>query len=91
MEDNSVNENEKVKVFPNPTFDDVQLQFPSKSNEALHVAVFSVNGNTLLYKALSTKVGINLFQLDTGVLNAGVYYLQLKQGMFVFTERLIVY
>jgi ELWxxDGT repeat protein len=83
----SVVENEKstFKIYPNPTSNGLNLQFPNLLENG-YVKIISITGQTVL--ELKNVNGTN-FAFDVSNLNAGLYLLQVSDATNQFTSKFI--
>lgn len=69
-----------LRLAPNPAseFVNLTLQIPSENPEPLEVAVFDLLGKMVIQQKFSVNTGTNQLQLQTGLLPAGLYLLQVR-------------
>lgn len=75
-----------IKVKPNPTQDQLTIEFPASLSTAddIQVDFYNVVGNVVLSKKIQNNSNISI-----GALENGVYILKVSQGGLVYTERVI--
>lgn len=90
----SVNENEDVSglnIFPNPTSDDLKVNFTAKENQDMTVQVIGSNGALVASRQLNVRVGqLNRVEFDMSNLAGGIYMVQLVGRNGMITKRVIV-
>ncbi len=77
------NSSASVNVFPNPTTDILNIQFSSTSN--LTISVTDVLGKQVFAERISSQKNI---QLNTSDWSNGVYFLTVKSGEKVSTQKI---
>lgn len=77
-----------IKLFPNPAFDNVQLQLDETSTQPTDIAVFSMTGK-LVYKA-TVAAGKTNHSIPVSQLPAGVYLFKILQGQHEKTIKIQV-
>lgn len=83
-------DDENLKVAPNPSTGNVNIQFYLKENISRSIKIYDVNGNKideLIINEPSGKININL---DTKNYSSGVYYIQLEGAGVLQREKLII-
>lgn len=89
-----IQENEdvaSVSIYPNPTSDNVNINFVSKENQNVSINVISVDGSLVFSKQLNTKVGqASRTSVDVSNLSAGIYMVQLMGEKSSLTQRIVV-
>ena len=79
-----------VKMYPNPagvaTTLSIQLENPSN----IEIAVLDVNGRIVSTRNYGVLDGNQLIEMNTGLLQAGVYFVQVVVNGTVSTQKLIV-
>jgi hypothetical protein len=77
-------------VFPNPATSGVELTISSSSSERIEVQLARAIDNLLtMSETMSGQQYYNL-NLDTRQLTPGLYFLIVKQGELLITERLMI-
>ena len=84
---NSVVDDTRVRLYPNPTGADVELQLPATTSE-VKVEVMDVSGRVLLTNLL--PVGTEKVTLATSQLAQGAYYVRIVGGDINAVKKLIV-
>ena len=81
-----------VQVFPNPTYDLMQVHFSMTEREHIHIELFDVNGQLikLLYSD-SPKAGDNRLTFNKGALSQGTYILSIRSNtQILHHEKLVI-
>lgn len=76
-----------VTVYPNPSNGQITLDF-NHENERVNIRVLDISGR-LVYKAVYTGLK-NKLQLDLGIEESGVYFMNLQSGTEKTVQRLII-
>ena len=84
---NSVTDDARVRLFPNPTSADVELSLPATTGE-VHVEIIDVAGRTQLSDILPS--GTTKVTLATSQLSQGAYYVRVVGGDINTIKKLIV-
>ncbi len=69
-----------ISLFPNPTFDNLTLNYLAKTETTLSIAIYDVFGKENLTTQIHATIGINRLNLETANLDAGIYFIELKEG-----------
>lgn len=69
-----------IAVFPNPTNDNLTLNYVAKTETTLSIAVYDVFGKESFTNQIATTSGPNRFNIETASLDAGIYFIELKEG-----------
>ena len=75
-----------VALFPNPTQDEVSIQFKQVIQEDIEIVLYNQFGQQLLRK-LNDQQSL---RLDVSALVSGVYFVTLKQGEKLLSKKLII-
>lgn len=81
--------NNRLQISPNPTKEEVQVEFKALSNSNIQVAVYNVAGQQLLQKDLAGKPCRHQLQLSMRDWPTGVYFLRISNGEWQYEEKLI--
>ncbi len=66
-----------LKVFPNPTSGNANIEFMLKNQMEMAVQLLDVNGKVVLAANHEFNAGFNRYELNASNLNTGVYFLRL--------------
>jgi hypothetical protein len=83
---------EKFKLntlSPNPTKDNVTIQFESDKKEAIHVSVMDMTGRIVLSQNAVSTEGPNVLNLNMSSLSNGIYFMSLKNSETVIVEKVV--
>jgi hypothetical protein len=82
---------EHVGLYPNPANDFVAIQFTTRSNENVSIAIYDMTGKKIISRDLGTiPTGDQRLSIDINGLNAGMYFYELRQGDATVTKKFIV-
>jgi len=83
-------ENELI-VYPNPSPDGrLNITFNATHEADTSIEIYDITGRKVYtFGAENTEIGRNNYNLDLQLLERGMYQLQLKQGAFTFTEKVV--
>jgi len=77
---------EEVVIYPNPTNDFVNVEFPSVLKSKVIVNIYNVLGKKILSQEIQS--GTNIAKLNLSGNNAGIYLLTIDDGSKVITKRI---
>ena len=84
-------ENMKLNVSPNPASSYVNLSYELESSKKVSYSLYDVNGRIIVNEVLgSQSQGSHTARINTSALDAGVYYLIIKVGDDVASEKIII-
>jgi len=84
INDASLQEKE-IQIYPNPTQDVVNIQFPINQSNENYIRLFNSNGQQLQsYQTYDTNYQINMNELP-----AGLYLLQIQHGKTVTSRKIL--
>ena len=69
-----------ISVYPNPTSNNISLQYIAKTETTLIIRIYDVFGKEVRIHQEETKLGTNLISLEISDLDAGIYFMELKNG-----------
>lgn len=67
-------------IFPNPTSNNIILEYFSTQNYFVYLKIFDKLGNCILTRTIEMKKGLNFETLDFSFLSNGVYFLKLQSN-----------
>ncbi len=69
---------EEVKILPNPTYGNIEINFLTAQQGVLHIGVFDANGKSMLMrKAVSYGIG-SIERINLSSLAAGTYFIRIE-------------
>lgn len=80
-------DNQNIKLFPNPAKDVVTLSWPASGEEEVDVSVFTITGRKV--RSLSLKKAADSVECDLYDLESGVYIVKLRSQGGLITVKLI--
>lgn len=69
-----------ISLFPNPTKQDLFLNFESKALSELNVLIFDITGKVLQNNTIQSSIGENQIKINTENYDAGIYFIELNDG-----------
>jgi hypothetical protein len=69
-----------IFLFPNPTNENLFLNFESNTTSALSINVYDISGKNLQNNTIQTAIGRNQVKINTELYEAGIYLIELKDG-----------
>ena len=72
-------ENAKIFIYPNPTSD--KLNMSSETEQQVLVSIFSLNGQRLMQRQMSTSESI-----DVSSLSKGIYIIKINETSYKFSK-----
>lgn len=80
---------ESFAMFPNPTSDELNIDFFLQEDSDVQVTVFDASGKASVQQNRSVSKGDNIMQLDLSRLAPGMYFVQVRNGDEVTTKKLM--
>lgn len=77
-------------LFPNPATQQVTVEVPLESDSDVRVTIFDPSGKAALTQQKALLKGENQFNFDLNTLPNGVYFVEVRNGEFVKTQKLVV-
>jgi len=89
---NKVNENRNIgEFYPNPSNDNVSLNYSLNKSESVSVRVYDIQGRTIFTEQLGTRAkGTHRMDINVAPLNAGIYFCEFKTNGEVSTRKFSV-
>ncbi len=69
-----------ISLFPNPTKENLFLNFESNSSNELNIAIYDITGKILQQNTIQTSIGENQLKLSTENYEAGIYFIEMNDG-----------
>lgn len=82
-----VSQGNDVSLYPNPTMNNVNLQFYSDDNQQGQIEVYNISGTKLISVPANISMGSNIVNLDVANLNAGNYFVSLVTNQGITNKR----
>lgn len=82
-------EKQELYVFPNPTFNEINLQFENDGEKTVTLQVFNAMGQKALQQEFFLSEGNVSLRLPLTALAGGTYFVQLMSGNKILTTKLI--
>jgi len=79
---------DKVKIYPNPATDLVNIVFASGSLENLELKIYDVSGRSLISQKFESSIN-GRYSLNVASLQSGMYVVEILQGRYKATGQLI--
>jgi hypothetical protein len=73
-----------VKVFPNPTFDELNIVIKNTSSNTFWLSIYNLLGEQIIYQQISNSTNINVLSL-----NKGVYFAVISDNNNNFYQKII--
>ena len=87
---NELNEkNNNIKIFPNPTTNQITLEFEQNNSENTQIEIKNILGQTVYSETFKTNAGIHTKTIDTSMFQNGVYFVQLKSKNEIHSVKFI--
>jgi subtilisin-like proprotein convertase family protein len=77
-----------LSIFPNPSKDQITIQFQSQSEEAIDVAIYDLRGRQVSASKFS-NTGNFSETISLAKFESGVYLVKIQDGQYVVTKRII--
>ncbi len=69
-----------ISVFPNPANDNICISYTSQKENTLGTTIVDITGKEVMHAEQQNSAGPNVIKLQTSVLEAGVYFIELKDA-----------
>ena len=79
-----------ISLYPNPASREVNMRVVLSKSEVVNVQLIDVTGKTITNKQVIMNSGSNNFEMSTGDLPNGVYFIKVKSAQLNDTQRVIV-
>jgi hypothetical protein len=90
-ENNTLDELEMIKVYPNPFADYFEVAYNSTGKESVAISLINMIGQEMLKKYIGNQPsGSYKIRLETKELDPGIYFCQVKSGDKLITRKLIL-
>ena len=76
-------------LYPNPTKDNIAIQFESNKNEVVNVSVMDLTGRVVLTQNASITEWVNSLNVNTAFLSSGIYMVSLKNSESIIVNKIV--
>lgn len=92
QESNIVQDDLKLKVYPNPARETATVEFSSPAEGNISVDIYSLVGQKVktLFNGYATEGQVQTLKVDPADLEMGVYYIRLTAGEKSLTQKLVI-
>ncbi len=80
----------QLEVFPNPASQFLNISIQLDQSQQLQYRLLNVNGQSVLQQTKSLAGGQRQFQIETGHLPKGLYFLQLESGKGLSVKKVMI-
>lgn len=80
----------KVSILPNPNSGDFLLDFESISNQTVEIEIFDLNGRAVLEDVFSISSGQSSKSMNVSHFSKGIYCLMVKSNNGIKVEKLVI-
>ncbi len=77
-------------IFPNPANESVRLSYYSDQETVSFLSIMDMNGRVVKAQQIPIIEGDNEIKIETGELESGIYFLQIKNDQATQTQRLMI-
>jgi PKD repeat protein len=81
---------ENIRLFPNPNNGSATLELSTATNGEVQLNILDLSGRNLLSEVQQLTSGTNTIQINTTEFSAGIYFIQLQNGTFKKSVRMVV-
>ncbi|MFT6845182.1 MAG: hypothetical protein ACJAUV_001373, partial [Flavobacteriales bacterium] len=81
---------DNVKIYPNPTSGELNIQLNTGSEEPAYVQVYSLDAKLVSERQVVNTTNNGITTMNLSHLPQGIYYVELVQGEQVIRERIVV-
>ena len=79
-----------LRIFPNPTKEQVNLQFSTSQEMRFETELSTVEGVTVLHEEIISKPGRNQKKIDVSGFYPGIYLLTIRGKEFLTTQKIVI-
>jgi hypothetical protein len=83
----NLNDMVNIKIFPNPTSDNVNIQFEKPNNEEIDLTILDSQGKLLRSEIIESSMVEKQINLQN--IPVGIYFLRLKRGKLVNVYKVV--
>ncbi|MBC7426388.1 MAG: T9SS type A sorting domain-containing protein, partial [Bacteroidia bacterium] len=76
-------------VYPNPFKDQVSITLNSEETTTITVTICDINGREIIKQSLNTEEGLRIHSISTSNLNAGIYMMNIDNGVSIQHTRIV--
>jgi|GEM_PF-1594161 len=78
--------------YPNPWIDKTRIEFSVSESEPVWLRIYDVSGNLVhtSYEGEILEFGNHILDLDSSLLESGIYYYELENGVFRESRRMVL-
>ncbi len=87
--DNNYNNDNNLKVAPNPISDKIDLYFNSNISESVSVEIINLQGENIYNMTKVVSAGENYINISNLNINTGVYFLKITSNSGISTAKII--
>lgn len=69
-----------ISLYPNPANNFIYLNFESKEASPLSINLYDISGKEVFTEKQDAQIGINNFSIDISAIDAGLYFIELKNA-----------
>ena len=80
FKDVSIDESTKVKTYPNPVINELNVQFKSITAEIIDLQIIDLQGKILINTILKSEIGVNNYTIFLSDLKRGLYFCRIQIG-----------
>lgn len=80
----------ELKIFPNPTSDNININYFSQENDNMSIVITDVVGNIILSESYQLNEGENNINLQLKSVSNGIYFLNLDSKDFSKKEKIVI-
>ena len=87
---NSIEQNSKMKLYPNPAKDNLNLDYTSAGQGEIKLSVYNIQGSKVINYNQPIHDGVNTINVNTSQLAKGAYTIEIEQNGTVQRERFVI-
>ena len=77
-------------IYPNPSIGSADIVFSNVIKENITIRVYNLVGNLVYQANADSNIGLNSFRINLEFVENGVYLVQMDNGFFVKTQKLVI-
>ncbi|OFY84036.1 MAG: hypothetical protein A3F72_18630 [Bacteroidetes bacterium RIFCSPLOWO2_12_FULL_35_15] len=91
-EENLENKAEKIKIYPNPATNEINIEFEIENNQPISADIFNINTN-FVGNIADLKIfekGVNTIKYNCSEISNGVYFIKIRVNNETITKKVVI-
>jgi len=83
------NESDIIRIYPNPTFDLINLNFNSSNSNSAIIKILDLKGNLIYMNTIQVSQDNSNAVVDMSKFLSGIYFIEIKIGKDIFHKKIV--